>query len=76
MKKSNAVAEYSLQTALEAYDAITKHLNKTNGPEYAKKNPGIVTCLLRFQEEMIRSTCDLIGKDKLQPETLEDLIKS
>jgi len=76
MTKRNTVAEYSLQTTLDSYDKVANHLNKIYGQDYAKKNPGVVSCLLRFQEELIRSTSDLISKDKLDIKSLDDLTKS
>jgi len=71
MTDKNALVEYSLQTTLDCYDIIAGHLNKKYGGEYAKKNPGVVTCLLRFQEELLRSTADLIIKDKFDIKLLE-----
>ncbi len=74
MKEDNVIMEYSLQTTLNSYDKITKHLNSKNGNDYSKKNPGVVTCLLRFQEELIRSTSNLISKGKVDIESLERFI--
>lgn len=70
----NYIETYSLEATLRSYDAIINAVESRFGKGAANKHPAIISTLLRFQEEMIRSTTELVMSGDLTTPELSDLI--
>ena len=72
---TNTIETYALQAALRSYKKIVECIDTELGVGASKKNPSLVSTLLRFQEEMIKSTTDLVVSGKLNLEDLSNSLK-
>lgn len=72
--KKNYIEIYSLEATLRSYDAIINAVESKFGKGAANKHPAIISTLLRFQEEMIRSTTELVASGDLSTHELSDII--
>lgn len=70
--KKNPVEVYATQATLRSHKIIVEHVENLYGKGSAAKNHGLITTLLRFQEEMIRSTTELIVSGKISPEAFAE----
>ncbi len=73
MTDKTTIEAYALQSTLRSYKEIIEAIEEINGVGSASKSPGLISTLLRFQEETIRSTTELIVKEKLSLEALSEL---
>lgn len=74
--KKNPIEKYALQATSRSYSEIIEVIDNTYGAGSAAKNPGLVSTLLRFQEEMIRSTTELIVSGKISIELLSEFVEA
>lgn len=70
IEQHETIEKYSLQATLRSYEKIIEAVEDRFGKGAANKHPAIVSTLLRFQEEMIRSTTQTVVSGAM---TLEDL---
>ena len=69
MSDKNIIEAYALKTTLNSFDTITKAVEERHGP--ASKNGALINTLLRFEEELIKSTSALIVSGKLNIDDLK-----
>ncbi len=70
MNKS-PIEAYALQATLRSVNEIHTEIDRLYGFGTAKKNPAMVSTLLRFQEQMIQSTTELVVANKVSIKELQ-----
>lgn len=61
----SSIEKYALKATIRSFKEIIREVEEVYGEGYALKNPGIVSTLLRFQEETFRSVSKLVEKEKI-----------
>lgn len=72
MTKKNPIEIYAIESTLRSYNIIVEKIEELYGKGAAAKHPALVSTLLRFQEQMIRSTTELVVNDKISIENLTE----
>jgi hypothetical protein len=75
MTNKSTIEAYSLQATLRSYKEIIDEVDKISGRGSAIKSPGLISTLLRFQEETLRSITELVIKEKITIEEISNLIR-